>query len=261
MRWAESRHLPGDVARLLRESLGVLHGSVALVSFTAPGVIGVCPCCGEVVPDGFRVSSADDVSRLNAEFSRRLRRLDGRIRMEMRRRGLRPPRFVAWVKQLQGRGVLHQHRIALCRTDDERDRIRVYVALYRSLHVRYGLGYIDDPFHPRKGGRDMVFARAGVAGNYLGKYLGGGQLEAALRHEERAAFGKLWWVSPVLLARSGWSLARCKWIRQAYRLRTGGWRSKTWYGDLALPSWWFHGEHRAWVLSVVGWDGQLSGKQ
>lgn len=174
---------------------------------------------------------------------------------------MRPPRTVAWVKQLQERGALHVHAAMLCRSADERERVRVYVALYRRLHVRYGLGYVDDPFHPRKGGRDAVFERAGVAGNYLGNYLGGGQLERALRHEERAGFGKLWWISPVLLAKSGWSLPRCKWVRQAYRMRRGEWRSHKWYARdvYSLPGWWFRGEQRAWVLAVTGWDGVLPG--
>lgn len=257
LRRRASRHLPGDVSRLLREALGVLHGSVALVTVTLPGEIAVCGCCGERVPDRFRLSTPVDMSDGNRELGRRLRRLDARIRVEMWRRRLRVPRTVAWVKQLQGRGALHQHRVMLCRTPDERERIRVYVALWRRLHVRYGLGYIDDPFHPRKGGRDAVFERAGVAGSYLGNYLGGGQLERALTHDERAGWGHLWWVSPALLRQSGWSLARCAWVRQGWRMRRGEWGSRTWYGAVSYPSWWYSDDHRSWVLAVMGWDGSL----
>lgn len=230
---------------------------MALLTFTLPGEVEVCPCCGVTVPARFRVSDRDRMADANAEMHRRLRRLDGRIRMEMWRRGERPPRVVAWVKQLQGRGALHKHAVALCRSPDERRRIALYVALYRSLHVRYGLGYIDDPFHVRKGGRDAVFEQAGIAGNYLGKYLGGGQLERAMTHDERAGWGHLWWVSPWLLRQSGWSLTRCKWVRQGHLLRTGAWSSRTWYGGVAFPSWWHSDGHRSWVLAVLGWDGDL----
>jgi hypothetical protein len=253
MAW--DKHLPGDVARVLRESLDVVTGEVALLSYTLPGRVEVCPCCGERVPDRFRVLSPADMTVANREFHRRLRRLDGRIRVEMWREGLRPPRVVAWVKQLQERGALHKHGAALCRTPDERTRVARYVALWRRWHVGYGLGFIDDPFRLREGGRDMVFRRAGVLGHYLGKYMGGGQLERAIRHEDRGGWGHLWWVSPVLIARSGWTLTRCRWVRQGYRILAGQWTARTWYGGVSLPSWWHVGAHRSWVLAVLGSPG------
>lgn len=250
MAW--DRHLTGDVGRLIRESLNVVTGSVALMTFTLPGEVEACPCCGVPVPEAYRLNTASAVQLANGDFHRRLRRIDSRIRTAMWLEGLRPPRVVAWVKQLQGRGALHKHSAALCRTADERRRIARYVELWREHHVRYGLGMIDDPFHPRRGGRDMVFENAGVLGHYLGRYLGGGQLERALMHEDRAGWGHLWWVSPVLLARSGYSLARCRWIRQGYRIVRGQWTQRTWYGGVSFPSWWHDAGHREWVLAVVG---------
>lgn len=245
------RLLAGDVSRLLRESLKHVHGTVALVTVTAPGGIEVCPCCGETVR--VRLRSPEEVAAWNRTFGERWRRINSRIRSDMHREGTRPPRVVAWVAQRQGRGADHLHPVYLARTPDELQRLAGWVGHYRRLHVKYGLGFVDDPVKPRNGGRDMLFESAQIAGAYLGKYLTGGQLERFLAGDDRSLRG--WWISPVLLAASGWSMARCSWVRQAHRLRMGTWDRRTWYGTAWLPSWWLDGQQRAWVLAVTGWDG------
>lgn len=127
---------------------------------------------------------------------------------------MRPPRCVAFVAQRQQRGADHQHRALLCRTPDERKRVRVWVLLYRRFHVRYGLGFVDDPFLVSAGGRDRVFERPGALGWYIGGYLGGGQLERLVAAADRGWMPA--WVSPILLRQCGWSRQRCRWVRQAW---------------------------------------------
>lgn len=178
-----------------------------------------------------------------------------------RRHGLRPPRVVAQVCQRQGRGADHLHRVVLCRTPDQEARVRLWVALYRELAGEYGFGFVDDPFHERRGRggqlQTMVFEHAWRAGHYLGNYLGGGQLERCAAGPDRS--WRLWWVSPVLMRRSGWNLARCRWVRQGWRVLNGTW-GQHWRTPLArslatvsrYPSWWYRPDDRAWVLGVLG---------
>lgn len=243
------RFLAGDIARLLRENLSVLRGAVALVTVTAPGVVETCPCCGQRVSE--RLGSRREVEAWNRGAARSWRRLNAYLRRRMWvLYGVPPPRTVARVAQRQERGADHLHLVMLARTPDERERIRLWVELYRSCHVRYGLGFVDDPFRPRKNGRSMVFERAEVAGAYLGRYLAGGQLERLLVAGDRS--WRPYWVSPVLMARSGWSLARCRWVRQGWRIVSGVWGRRTWYGGMRYPAWWYDPEHRRWVLAVLG---------
>src|SRR5439155_18639045 len=77
------RHLAGDLARVLRESMGRVQGAVALVTVTQPGRYD------------------------NRTAAARWRALNGRLRVELERRhGLRPPRIVARVAQRQARGLI-----------------------------------------------------------------------------------------------------------------------------------------------------------
>jgi hypothetical protein len=96
----------------------------------------------------------------------------------------------------------------------------------------------------------MVFESAGKAGAYLGGYLTGGQLERAASATDRS-WG-LFWINPQLLQRSGWNMARCRWVRQGWVWLRGGWTSRNWYGRPSNPSWWYRPEDRAWVLAVLG---------
>jgi hypothetical protein len=148
----------------------------------------------------------------------------------------------------------------LARTPEQQERIRRWVVLYREHHEAYGFGFVDDPFHVRKSRRtgkrqDMIFARADVAGIYLGNYLAGGQLERFVAASDRS--WRPYWISPVLSARSGWTMARCRWVRQAYRCRRGEWGAGRIFGTLVTrrPSWWYRPDDREWVCSVTGWDG------
>jgi hypothetical protein len=228
-----SRHLAGDMSRVLRESLRCVHGAVALVTVTQPGEFD------------------------NRTAAKRWRALNGRLRVVMSRdHGLQPPRIIARVGQRQRRGADHLHAMYLCRTLDERERLRVWVDEYRRHAESYRFGFVDDPFKLRRGRngemRDMVFENPEIAGAYVGRYLAGGQLEQFLKAADRS-----WqplWVSPTLLKQSGWSLQRCQWVRQGWHVHHGSWQgSKGPFGGLTTrrPSWWFRSEDRAWVLSVV----------
>jgi hypothetical protein len=232
----------GDVARVIRESMRSVRGRVALGTVTAPG----------------GTFDTSEGSAWNRSAGRRWRLLRDRIKRDMAREGLRPPVVLVRVAQRQGRGLDHLHIAWWLPNSEHEARIRAWVRLYRVHAERYGFGYVDDPFHvrrSRKSGKrhDMVFARAEVAGIYLGNYLAGGQLERLVTAEDKS-----WrpvWISPTLQHRSGWSLGRCRWIRQAWHISRGTWASRTWYGAVWLPSWWHDGEQRAWVCAVTGWDG------
>lgn len=143
----------------------------------------------------------------------------------------------------------------MCRTPDERKRVQRYVALYRETAAESALGWIDDPFKPRYPRRDgrpdlsrapytMEFRSAERAAGYLSSYLGGGQFVALL---ESADWRRPVWISPALVAMSGWTLARCRWVREGWLIARGRWERRTWYGSPAMPSWWFSPECRGWV--------------
>jgi hypothetical protein len=58
--------------------------------------------------------------------------VNGRLHVVMsREHGLQPPRIIARVGQRQRRGAGHLHAIYLCRTPDERERMRAWVEAYR----------------------------------------------------------------------------------------------------------------------------------
>jgi hypothetical protein len=198
-----SRHLAGDLSRVLREGLSCVHGAVVLVTVTQPGLFD------------------------NRTAAKRWRALNGRLRVVMKRdHDLQPPRMVARVGQRQRRGADHLHAVYLARTTDERERMRVWVDAYRKHSGQYGFGFVDDPFKLRRGRdgqmRDMVFERAAVAGAYLGRYLTDGQLERFLEAGDRS--WKALWVSPTLLRASGWTLEQCGWVRQEWHGKAGGLR-------------------------------------
>lgn len=223
-----------------------MRGRVALVTITAPG--------GEFS----RVQAAE----WNLGESVSWRRFDGRIRREMwLRHGVPPPRRLAWVAQRQGRGLDHLHLVFWCLNSDHEERIRWWIEIYRQLHLDYGFGFVDDPFHVRRNRRtgklqNMIFSHGDVAGVYLGAYLAGGQLERFVAASDRS--WRPYWISPVLMARSGWSLERCRWIRQAWLISRGEWvADMTPLARLVtrLPTWWHDRDHRAWAMAVLGWDG------
>lgn len=239
-------HLQGDVRRLLVEALRAHRRPVALASLTAPGDV-------------------TDAAAWNRSLSARWRALNGRLRVEMwRRHGVPPPRCLAWVPQRQRRGLDHLHLIWMCSAPDHRQRITLWVALYRELAPGYGWGFVDDPLrlrHPKtrdgrpdrsRSRRDMVFGDPATAGAYVGNYLSGGQLERFLDAEDRGI--RPYWISPVLMRRSGWNLARCRMVRAGWCIARGQWTRYRW-GMPDLPSWWHDPSHRAWVSAVIGWDG------
>ena len=236
-----------------------VHGSIALTAVTAPSNRGM---------------SAANVAAWNRSASKRWRAMGARLRTELQRRhGLRPPNALVRVAQRQTRGLDHLHILWGMASPDARERIERCVELYREFHEEYGFGFIDDPLMPRhpklpngrpdrsKPIRDMVFDRPARAGSYVGRYVGSGQLERFLDATDRS--WRPFWVHPALIEMSGWSLARCKWVRQSWYVRNGMWglqyksqqaRSMA-HLESRLPSWWHRTEDKAWVCSVTGWDG------
>ena len=237
------RHAVGDVARVIRESLRDVRGRVALGTVTAPGGPSTAPkrqlgtsarasngdCCGIGSSARCRVSTAC---------------------------GHRW--FSCGSPNVRGADSITCTSSGGASTRSTEDRIRRWVELYREHNEAYGFGFIDDPFRRRKSRRtgrmqDMVFGRAEVAGIYLGNYLGGGQLERFVAAED--ASWRAYWVSPVLQQRSGWSMERCRWIRQAFHIARGTWSTLTWYGTPRYPCWCDDGELREWTCRATGWDG------
>ena len=105
-----SRRMPGDMARVLRESMRYVHGPVVLVTVTQPGQFE------------------------NRTAAVRWRALNGRLRVHMDREyGLRPPWIITRVAQRQRRGADHLHCVYLARTRDERERMRAWVMVYRGV--------------------------------------------------------------------------------------------------------------------------------
>jgi hypothetical protein len=254
-----SPHYAGDVARVVRESMRQVRGSVALTAVTAPSHRGM---------------SAAEIEAWNLSASERWRRLNARLRVEMWRRWqLRPPQALVRVAQRQARGLDHLHVIWGMASFDARERISRYIELYREHCEEYGFGYIDDPLrerHPKlpsgrpdrsKPTRDMVFGSPARAGSYVGHYVSGGQLARYLDATDRS--WRPMWVHPGLSEMSGWTLERCEWVRQAWHVRNGTWglqlrsRQARLMALLStrLPSWWHRAGTLAWVCSVTGWDG------
>ena len=235
----------GDVARVIRECLRSVHGRIAVATVTAPG--------GQW--------SRAEVEEWNRGESAAWRRFSGRIRREMwRRHGEGPPVLLAWVAQRQGRGLDHLHLVFWLANEDHARRIREWVGIYRELHVEYGFGTVDDPFHIRRSRKTgklqtMVFEDPGRAGSYLGNYLAGGQLERFVQAEDRC--WRPYWISPTLMSRAGWSLRRCHWIRQAHVVSVGLWAadgSAMARLSSRLPSWWHDGAEGVGVLGDgLGW--------
>ena len=200
--------------------------------------------------------------------------MSARIRVQLERRyGLRPPQTLVRVAQRQARGLDHLHIVWGMASPDARERITRWIELYREFCEEYGFGFIDDPLrerHPKlpngrpdlsKPARNMVFDSPTKAGSYIGRYVSGGQLERYIEAADRS-----WrpvWVHKALIEMSGWSLERCRWIRQSWYVRHGVWglqypsRQSRLMAHLEsrLPSWWHRPEDKAWVCAVTGWDG------
>lgn len=258
-RGSGSRLYAGDVARVIRESMKQVHGSVALTAVTAPSN---------------RDMTAADIAAWNRSASKRWRAMSARIRTAMMRRyGLRPPQALVRVAHRQARGLDHLHILWGMASPDARERISRFVELYREFHEEYGFGFIDDPLmarHPKlpngrpdrsKPARDMVFDTPARAGSYVGRYVSGGQLQRYVEAADRS--WQAVWVHRSLIEMSGWSMARCKWVRQSWYVRHGMWglQYRSPHARLMahlesrLPSWWHRPEDKAWVCSVTAWDG------
>jgi hypothetical protein len=179
-----SRLYAGDVARVIRESMKQVRGTVALTAVTAPSN---------------RSMSQGDIREWNLSAGKRWRALNARIRVQMERRyGLSPPQTLVRVAQRQARGLDHLHILWGMAAPDARERIERYVELYREYCSEYGFGFIDDPLmerHPKlsngrpdtsRPARDMVFQSPAKAGSYVGRYVSGGQLQRCLAAADRS---------------------------------------------------------------------------
>lgn len=145
--------------------------------------------------------------------------------------------------------------VMLARTEGQLERVRLYVKLWRELHVEYGLGFIDDPERPDKNGRTRVFEKAWRVGCYLAPYFTSEQFKSAAGAEDMR--GRMLWVSPVLTRKSGFNMTTVAWLRVGWRLQNGNYKlwDPTALWTSRLPSWWHTDSSRAWVCAVLGWDG------
>lgn len=235
----------GDWRRVIQECLKRVHGTVVLIS----------------------VTQGSDFD--NATFGKRWRAINSRIRAQLAREGLRPPRAVVRVPQLQQRGAVHLHLVYLSRSPDEAERVRRYVALYDRWKAEYGLGWIDDPYRmrrPRVNGRpdlsrparNMVFDRAERVAAYLAPYLASGQFGSYLESVAEGELNSRVWISPTLMRLSGWSLETCRIVRQGWLIVNGRWRLHRPAWDRSprtYPGWWRDPGQRSWVLAVLGSPG------
>jgi hypothetical protein len=144
---SKRRHVVGDVARVIRESLRDVRGRVALGTVTAPG----------------GTFGTTEASAWNLAAGKQWRLLRDRIKREMwRKYGLRPPVVLVRVAQRQGRGLDHLHIVWWCLNAEHEERIQRWVELYRVHNESYGFGFVDDPFRVRKSRRTGRLAEHGV---------------------------------------------------------------------------------------------------
>jgi hypothetical protein len=221
---------------VLLAALGMVEYPVALVTITPPGNAVLTP-------------GAEVYAFWNRGSAPAWARLDRRVKGRLRRRGLRV-RPLARVAQRQRRGLDHLHLVLALETDADRAGVAAYVALLKELAPEHGFGFVDDPFHKRrgKGGelRDMVFASAAIAGRYLCRYLAESEQLASMLLAGDHSFRALW-VAPSLTQASGVNVRRLRRVRHAYfvvKALDQGSRP-------TLPAWWGDLRERGWILHLL----------
>lgn len=217
----------GDYGRVLRSALLLVDDPVALLTITAPG---------------------DATPEWNRSSARRFRKLDRRCKSQLRREGQRTLLY-ARIAQRQRRGLDHLHLVLRCRVEDRR-AIRRYVELLREHGPSFGFGFVDDPFHRRRGKdgrvRDAVFQEARVAGYYLSGYLTDSLQLAAMVEAGDHSFRALW-VNPELSRKSGVTMRRLRRARHGFWVVLGirqGSRPR-------LPVWWGDIRERVAVIHLL----------
>lgn len=231
------RHLSlrlGDYRRVLLAALDHVPYPVALVTVTPPGV------------DYFTTTGYLEWNRTAAV---RWKKLDRRVKSRLRRKGLRL-RPLARIAQRQRRGLDHLHLVVALEHREDRIALELYVRYLKELAGEYGFGFVDDPFHKRrgKGGerRDMVFQAASVSGRYLCRYLSESDQLAALVEGRDHSFRPMW-VAHELTQLSGVNCRRLRRVRHAYFVR----RALDQGSRPTLPVWWRNHRERLAVLRLL----------
>lgn len=233
----------GDYRRVLLAAFAVADSPVALLTITGPG--------WDVL-----VNDPAAIRQWNRTAALRWRRLDRRVKSQLRREGL-GVEPLARIAQRQRRGVDHLHLVLRARPFMRRGNRR-YVELLKRHGAEYGFGLVDDPYvrrHPKLTNgrpnlsapkRDMVFENPLIAGRYLVRYLGGSQLEAMLNGRDYS-FRPLW-VSSELTRVSKVTCTRLRRVRHAFHV----------VGAIAqgsrptLPVWWRDLGERSRILTLLG---------
>jgi hypothetical protein len=231
---------------VLVSALERVSGPVALITYTAPGENF----------HGVPARNAIWQREWNSSMPRRRKRLHAAITNALARAGHQRLPVLAWVVQRQSRGLDHMHLVVSAATALERAAIAAYVVEYRRLTEhdwrcnggrRYGFGFIDDPFLERgPKSRNMIFGEASRAGHYLSRYLVEGA-QIALRTADQAVKGRVLWVSPVLMRKSGVTMARLRRVRHAWwvvrALEQGSYPT--------MPQWWGNMRERRAVIALL----------
>jgi hypothetical protein len=225
----------GDYRRVLLAALEPIAHPVALLTVTPPGHDALPPDA-----QAFRL--------WNRSAAQRWARLDRRAKGRLRREGLRV-RPLARIAQRQRRGLDHLH-VVLRATELDRHATQRYVEHLRDLAPSYGFGFIDNPYHHRRGkdgkARNMVYESPAIAGRYLCGYLTDSDQLTAMLTAGDHSFRPLW-VHHELTQASGVNCRRLRRVRHA------------WYVTAAiaqgsrptLPVWWTEIRERAAVLRLL----------
>ena len=207
---------------MLLTNLLAYGGDVWLVTVTAPGTPEFHRSQGESEAWVERWAlPRDDPSRAaawNASAPQHWSELHRRAQQAVRRSGV-VVSLLAYVWQVQRRGVLHLHLMLGVGTPPERVAARKYVGELRARSRPHGFGFIDAVDRDGKSGRSRVMAPERAAG-YVSPYLTESvQLMAALELRERPA--RLVWVSPRLTRVTGCIRRRLRRARFLWHIRNG----------------------------------------
>jgi hypothetical protein len=230
----------GDVKRLLRTNIAAAAETVWLCTITAPGQAKL-PCstvtCGEKGSHVQRSAHGCRVDELAAVQWNRAApanwsELHHAACERLRRAGYRST-LIAYVWQLQTRGVLHVHFVLGMDTAEERAASVLYVATLKELAASYEFGYVDGRDRDGKAGRSGVM-EAALASAYLSRYMtDSSQFTAALARPDRPR-------RPVYVTRRATSVTACtmrnlRRVRYLWRIRNG---TATIFAHAGrLPSW------------------------
>lgn len=168
-----SRIWLGDVARCLRENLGVTPPHVLMVTVTPPGQ-ETLPCSSDCSYRGAHQQRSKDgcvvdpevAAEWNLSMPQRWTQLHKHAQQRIVREFGRRARTLTRVFQRQSRGVDHVHIVLPAETTLDRIMASRYVDHLRALSPAFGFGFVDD--------RNTRMDR-GRAAAYLSGYFAGGE--------------------------------------------------------------------------------------